>query len=117
MKHHTDWRIHYDSSHYVLHFISPTGHRYSRKRHQVTPPDIWMTSPATAAAGRLDVIAASPARPETPVAAASVTEELLTAELLRRNLTPRPIEYVEDSGRESTGVLPLTDPRDDDPPF
>jgi len=113
-KHHTEWRLRHDPDSSTLIWISPTGHRYVKRRGQAIPPSMWITTAGTLLAEQLDTISAMAdvAGPNRP--AGSVTEELLTAGLLRHRLNRQPMEYHPTATAWSTPVAGDIDPNTTD---
>ena len=97
-KHHTEWRCRPDPDRTVLHWSSPTGHRYAKPGKQVAPPALWVTTAGTAVAEKLDTLARftwdGPLLDGPGEAAqTSVVEQLLAALVLRHLLTRPALEY------------------------
>ena len=95
-KHHSEWRIRLDPDRVTVHWASPTGHHYSNGSRQAAPPGIWVTSPGTLLAERLDNVTSTVTATATGDASdsASRAEDLLAALLLQHQLDCTTIEYV-----------------------
>ena len=97
MKHHTEWRMHVDTTQYVLHLTSPTGHRYTSRSRPPLIPDLRVDANpgGTAIAERLDARALYAAAAGVSRTADSI-EQRMTTLLLRHHLN-RPLrEYIPD---------------------
>ena len=101
-KHHTEWRTRPDPNNGTVTWISPTGHRYVKGRCLANPPAIWVTTAGTAIAERLDNMTTTADVGDGTGTAGSVVEEILTALLLRHELTRPPFEY-DPTVKRSTG--------------
>ncbi|HEY5881963.1 MAG TPA: hypothetical protein VIU11_23850, partial [Nakamurella sp.] len=130
-KDHADWRISVDPSRLVINWTSPTGHTYSRRARQTTPPDAWIRTAGTTIAERLDHLATMRAWSTAATATATAAtdpasepsplgsvEDRLTDALLRHSLNnPTTIEYTPnpDAGTQTDADADALD--DDPPPF
>ncbi len=68
-KHHAGWSVHVDPADFTVSWTSPTGHRYTKNGQQRGTPRIWVTTPGSTAAERLDDLRATRATTAAPIAA------------------------------------------------